>query len=158
MRGILLAPGGSDVQMRWIRGPAGGLRWSRLATELQAASDSFQSAERATRPLAGAIRILPTSDGFVALQTQYVVRPDGVPHVLVATLGRREGTSTGRTLIDAAGLPIPIVADLPVTPEDFRRRVNALYESMREAMRRGDWAGIGAAYEALGRLLRSPPP
>jgi hypothetical protein len=29
---------------------------------------------------------------------------------------------------------------------------------MREAMRRGDWAGLGAAYEALGRLLRSAPP
>jgi len=45
-----------------------------------------------------------------------------------------------------------------MTAEDFRRRVNALYESMRDAMRRGDWPGIGAAYEALGRLLRSPPP
>jgi hypothetical protein len=51
-----------------------------------------------------------------------------------------------------------VVADVPVTPEDFRRRVNALYESMRDAMRRGDWAGLGAAYEALGRLLRSAPP
>jgi hypothetical protein len=60
--------------------------------------------------------------------------------------------------MDAAGLPNPIVADLPMTAEDFRRRVSALYESMREAMRRGDWSGIGAAYEALGRLLRSPPP
>jgi hypothetical protein len=159
IRGVLLAPGGSDFRLRWIRGPAGGVRWSRLATDLQAASDSFQSAERATRPLAGAIRLLPTSDGFVALQTQYVVRPDGVPHVLVATLGRKEGTSMGRTFMDAAGLPNPVVADPPpLAPEDFRRRVNALYESMREAMRRGDWAGIGAAYEALGRLLRSPPP
>jgi hypothetical protein len=55
-------------------------------------------------------------------------------------------------------LPEPVIADVPMTPDDFRRRVGALYESMREAMRRGDWAGIGAAYEALGRLLRSPPP
>jgi hypothetical protein len=32
--------------------------------------------------------------------------------------------------------------------------VGALYEAMREAMRRGDWAGVGATWEALGRLLR----
>lgn len=158
LRGVLVAPGGSDFRLRWIRNTGGGFRWSRLAIELQAASDSFEAAERVTRPLAGAIRIVPSREDFVAIQTHYVVRPDGVPQVLAASLARREGTSTGRTLMDAAGLPIPVVADLPVTPEEFRRRVNALYESMREAMRRGDWAGIGAAYEALGRLLRSPPP
>jgi hypothetical protein len=66
--------------------------------------------------------------------------------------------TTGRTIIDAAGLPNPIAADPALSPEDFRRRVASLYESMREAMRRGDWSGLGAAYEALGRLLRSPPP
>ena len=158
LRGVLVAPGGSDFRFRWIRSPTKSVRWSRLAGEFQAASDSFRSGERATRPLPGAIRILPTSDGFVAVQTYYLVRPDGTPQVLVAAIWRQEGTSTGRTLMDAAGLPNPIVADVPMTAEDFRRRVNALYESMREAMRRGDWSAIGAAYEALGRLLRSPPP
>jgi len=157
LRGVLVAPGGPDFRLRWIRGTAGGFRWSRLATDLQAASDSFQAGD-ATRPLPGAIRILPATDGFVALQTHYVVRPDGIPQVLVAALARKEGTSAGRTLMDAAGLPNPIIIDVRLTPEDFRRRVNSLYESMREAMRRGDWAGLGAAYEALGRLLRSPPP
>jgi uncharacterized membrane protein (UPF0182 family) len=49
------------------------------------------------------------------------------------------------------------VVELPVSPDDFRKRVAALYESMREAMRKGDWAALGAAYDALGRLLRSPP-
>jgi hypothetical protein len=158
LRGVLLSPGGADFRLRWIRSPAPGLKWARLASDLKAASDTLHSGERATRPLSGPIRILPTATGLVAVQTQYVVRPDGVPQVLVATVASREGTRTGRTLIEAAGLPDPVVADAPLTPEDFRRRVNALYESMREAMRRGDWAGLGAAYEALGRLLRSPPP
>jgi hypothetical protein len=158
VRGLLVAPGGSDFRLRWIRNPSGGMRWTRLTTDLQAASDSFQSGERATRPLAGPIRILPTADGLVAVQTQYVVRPDGVPQVLVATLARKDAISTGRTFMEATGLPDPVVTEVPLTPEDFRRRVNALYEQMREAMRRGDWAGLGAAYEALGRLLRSPPP
>jgi hypothetical protein len=101
---------------------------------------------------------LPTIDGLVVLQTQYAVRPDGVPQVVLSLLGSRDTIRSGRTLVDAAGMPHPVVASLPLTPEDFRRRVNALYDSMREAMRRGDWAGIGTAYEALGRLLRSSPP
>lgn len=158
VRGVLVAPGGADFQLRWLRNPAAGIKWPRLTTDLQASSDSSQAGALATRPLAGPIRILPTTEGLVAVQTQYVVRPDGVPQVLVATLARKGGASAGRTLMEAAGLPDPVVADLPMTPEDFRRRVSVLYESMREAMRRGDWAGLGAAYEALGRLLRSPPP
>jgi hypothetical protein len=158
VRGVLVAPGGSDFRLRWVTGPTASLRWTRVATDLQAVADSVQARERATRPLAGAIRILPTTDGFVAVQTQYVVRPDGAPQVLVASIARREGVSAGRTLMEAGGLPTPVVSDQPLTPEEFRRRVAALYESMREAMRRGDWSGIGAAYEALGRLLRSPPP
>ena len=158
LRGVLVASGGSDFRLRFVRGVTGRVSWSKLATALQAAADSFQTGDRTTRPLGGAIRIVPTNDGFVAIQTHYVVRPDGVPQVLVATLATKDSVRTGTTLMEAAGLPEPVVADAPMTPDDFRRRVSALYESMREAMRRGDWAGIGAAYEALGRLLRSPPP
>ena len=156
VRGVVVAQGGADFRMRFIRGDSAGPRWSQLATTLQAASDSFQAGERATRPLAGALRIIPTTTGFVALQTQYVVRPDGIPQVLLATIETKDGTRTGRTLIEAAGLPNPVVAETPVGPDDFRNRVATLYESMREAMRRGDWTALGAAYDALGRLLRSP--
>ena len=156
VRGVVVAQGGSDFRMRFIRGDSAGPRWSLLATNLQAASDSFQAGERATRPLAGALRILPTTEGFVALQTHYVVRPDGIPQVLLATIETRQGARTGRTFIEAAGLPNPVVVEQPVAPGDFRKRVAALYESMREAMRKGDWAALGAAYDALGRLLRSP--
>ncbi len=158
VRGVLVARGGANFRLRWIRDSSKALRWTRVAASLQMAVDSSPNAARATRPLSGPVRIVPAAEGFVAVQTQYVVRPDGVPQVLLAAVARKEGTNTGRTLMDAAGLPHPVVADVPVTPEDFRRRVNALYESMREAMRRGDWVGFGAAYEELGRLLRSVPP
>ena len=135
IRGVVIAQGGSDFRTRWIRADSAGPRWSQVATDLQAASDSFQAGERATRPLAGALRILPTTEGFVALQTQYVIRPDGIPQVLLATIGTKQGARTGRTLIEAAGLPNPVVVELPVSADDFRKRVGALYESMREAMR-----------------------
>ena len=84
-----------------------------------------------------------------------LVRPDGVPQVLVASVSRGTRVLTGRTLMEAAGLPYPAVSDAPLSPEEFRRRVETLYEAMRDAMRRGDWAGVGAAWEALGRVLRA---
>lgn len=158
VRGVVVAPGGFEFRLRWMRNTSAPLRWTRVAARLQSVSDSLLGAEGATRPLAGALRILPAAEGLVAVQTQYAVRPDGVPQVLLSLLETRDVVRTGRTLVDAAGMPHPVVASTPLTPEEFRRQVNALYESMREAMRRGDWPGIGAAYEALGRLLRLAPP
>lgn len=158
IRGILIAPGGVSFRLRWLRAPPGSPRWSRLAMDLQAAVDSFRTGDRSIRPFAGPLRVLLTSDGLVAVQTHYVQRPDGAPQVLVTGISSAAETRVGRTFMDAAGLPHPVEAVSPLTEAEFRRRVGLLYESMREAMRRGDWIGIGAAYEALGRLLRSPPP
>jgi hypothetical protein len=46
-----------------------------------------------------------------------------------------------------------------LTPEAavaLRDSVRSLYASMREALRRGDWAAFGRAFEALGRLTGQP--
>jgi hypothetical protein len=44
-----------------------------------------------------------------------------------------------------------------LSPQGFRARAESLYDSMRSALRRGDWAAFGSAYETLGRLLGRPP-
>jgi len=36
---------------------------------------------------------------------------------------------------------------------DFQSRASALYGQMRDALRRGDWAAFGRAFEAMGRLV-----
>ena len=38
-------------------------------------------------------------------------------------------------------------------PAIFGRRVNGLYAAMRDALRRGDWAAFGRAFDALGVAL-----
>jgi hypothetical protein len=156
LRGLVVAHGGPAFVMQWMRDSVPGARWSRITSDLQGASDSLRNVARGTRSLAGAVRVLPSRDGFVAVQTHYVTRPDGTPQVLMAGVRRNGGVVVGRSLMEAAGLPDPVVADAPLTPEEFRRRVGSLYEAMRDAMRRADWTGIGAAWEALGRLLRAP--
>mgnify|MGYP001385445410 CR=1 FL=1 len=64
---------------------------------------------------------------------------------------------TGQTIASAAGLPAPVVPFVPLSPNEFRARVDALYGDMRDAMKRGDWLAFGIAYESLGRVLRTSP-
>jgi hypothetical protein len=100
--------------------------------------------------------VIPTTEGVFALQTAYVLRADRTPQVLLVALLRGDSATVATTVPGAAGLPVPVVSSAPVTPEEFRDRVQGLYEAMREALRRGDWSAFGLAYEALGRLLRAP--
>jgi hypothetical protein len=154
VRGLLVVSGGAFARFEWQRADPAGPKWERIESDLHAAADSLRDGLRGTRPLSGPVRVLPSASGIVAVQTHYAVRPDGTMQVLLAALRHGDTVAVGRTLIDAAGIPEPVEVEEPLTPEAFRRRVEGLYESMREAMRRGDWTGIGAAYEALGRLLR----
>jgi uncharacterized membrane protein (UPF0182 family) len=36
---------------------------------------------------------------------------------------------------------------------DLKTSATALYAAMRDALRRGDWAAFGRAFDALGRVL-----
>jgi hypothetical protein len=45
----------------------------------------------------------------------------------------------------------------PSTVAEPKASAAALYNAMRDALRRGDWTAFGRAFEALGRLLGQPP-
>jgi hypothetical protein len=153
VRGLLVTTGGPDARYFWDRRDQARPKWGRIVADLQDTVDSLP-ANQIARPLPGAVRLIPSSTGPAAIRAYYTVRPDGGMLVLVAAIRHGDSVSTGRTLIEAAGMPNPVETSEPLTPVEFRRRVGALYEAMREAMRRGDWAGIGSTWEALGRLLR----
>jgi uncharacterized membrane protein (UPF0182 family) len=54
-----------------------------------------------------------------------------------------------------------LAGTLPVAPpptstpgaNEIRARAAAVYARMREALRRGDWAAFGQAFDELGKLL-----
>jgi len=79
---------------------------------------------------------------------------------VVASDGVRLGVGT--TLLEALGrmgaIPMP---NLPVAGrvEDGRSSdvARRWYAAMREALRRGEWATFGAAFDSLGRVLERPP-
>jgi uncharacterized membrane protein (UPF0182 family) len=44
-------------------------------------------------------------------------------------------------------------SDVPLVAGDLKTSATALYAAMRDALRRGDWAAFGRAFDALGRVL-----
>lgn len=155
LRGVMAGSGGARPRVRWQPLAPEGPTWPNLVERLQRLDDSLRAGMRSTRPLHGAVRIVPTADGFMAIETHYLTRPDGTPTVWYVSLFHRDSVLVGTSIMGAARLPLPTVPHTPLTPDEFRRRIDSYYEAMREALRRGDWTAFGMAYEALGRLLRA---
>lgn len=96
-----------------------------------------------TRP-----RLLPTASGVMLVQPAYAWRPDGIPALArVAVLhGDSLGAAASLSAIGSLDRQRP-----PGAPRDGAAA--ALYERMRDALRRADWTTFGQAFEALGRVL-----
>jgi uncharacterized membrane protein (UPF0182 family) len=101
----------------------------------------------------GRIRAVPVRSGIGFVQPTYRWRPLSIPTL------NRIGLLIGDTIRSAApGLP-----GMARAPEPESRGVPAVnssaaawYAAMRTAMRQGDWAAFGRAFEALGRALGQP--
>lgn len=96
-----------------------------------------------TRP-----RLLPTAGGATLVQPAYAWRPDGIPALA------RVAVLHGDSLRAAASLSAlgPVDGQRPAGAR-ADGVATALYERMREALRRADWTAFGQAFEALGRAL-----
>ncbi|MCC6927420.1 MAG: UPF0182 family protein [Gemmatimonadaceae bacterium] len=157
VRGLVIAAGGADYDVRWEPAEQSGARWGAILDRLHRAIDSAsQGVVTRESPLVrGAVRAVPTGGAQAYIQTAYAWRTDGAPAVRLVAVLANDTVRTGATIAAAAGLPAPAVPSTPLTPAEFRARVESLYAEMREALKRGDWLAFGNAYEALGRVLRS---
>jgi uncharacterized protein len=153
VRGVVTAGGGLDFRLQWRPLHPVGPRWATLIEQLQRPTDSLQTVIRDTRVLQGPVRIIPTSEGMLALQTHYTTRLDATPQELYVSVLHGDSLATGLTVASAIGIPVPAPAQGPPTPQEFRAQVESLYAAMRDALRRGDWRAFGTAYESLGKLL-----
>ena len=64
---------------------------------------------------------------------------------------------TGRSVAQALGASLAGADTATLTPAAYRARALALHAQMRAALARGDWTAFGAAFDALGALLKRPP-
>ena len=159
LRGLLIATGGRTRSTYWLdaRGPS--IRWTDVIDRLRHAGDSVPGRPREPALRGGRVRVIPLSDRLAFVQSVYAWPSDGPPTLVRVVVIDRDSVFVGRTLADAFGVRTVLkpAIDEPITDESLRARAIRLYEAMRDALRRGDWAAFGEAYEALGALLSRSP-
>jgi hypothetical protein len=152
LRGLLIGTGGVYPVTLWYPLPTPGPRWPQVIDRLR----SLDSAGSAVRegPLAhGRIRAVPVRSGIGFVQPTYRWRPPNIPTL------NRIGLLVGDTIRSA--IPgAPAIARAPEPTSHGTSAVNtsaaAWYMAMRSALRQGDWAAFGRAFDALGRALGQP--
>ena len=148
LRGLLIGTGGANRLTTWYGLSAPGPRWTTVLDRLR----SLDSAGSVARdgPLAhGRVRPIPLRTGVGFVQPTYRWRPQSVP--ALNRLAILVGDSTRSVAPASASSPsgAPVVQPASGTTPSAR----SLYNAMRDALRRGDWAAFGRAFEALGRAL-----
>jgi len=147
LRGLLIGTGGANRLTTWYGMSAPGPRWTTVLDRLRSL-DSTGSLAR-DGPLAhGRVRPIPLRSGVGFVQPTYRWRPQSVP--ALNRLAILVGDST-RSIAP----PSPSTSGAPVAQPATGTTASArsLYNTMRDALRRGDWVAFGRAFEALGRAL-----
>jgi uncharacterized membrane protein (UPF0182 family) len=149
LRGLLIGTGGANRLTTWYGTATPGPRWTTVLDRLR----SLDSAGSLTRdgPLAhGRVRTVPLRSGIGFVQPTYRWRPQSVPALnRLAILVGDSARSIAPTPPAVAASGAPVVQPTAGTNPSAR----SLYNAMRDALRRGDWAAFGRAFDALGRAL-----
>ena len=159
VRGIMIAAGGRARGSYWLERHGPTLRWRDVLDRMRHTRDSLPGRPREPSPRAGRIRAVPLSDRIAFVQSVYAWPPEGPPALVRVSMLDQDSVYAGRTLADALGVASGVDPSTtePLSDESLRARAGRLYDTMREALRRGDWTAFGEAYEALGALLARPP-
>lgn len=150
--GTVVAVGGDRPRTIWVAGGGSG-SWAELLDRMQQAADSASSRSASGAERRGRVAAVPTAAGTVFVQSHYRWPRDGPPVLAEVAGSVGSVVRAGRWRQAALGQPPP-TAQAP----GVRAAARELYRRMDEALRRGDWSAFGAAFEALGRLLRGSGP
>lgn len=146
LRGLFIAVGGATPRSVWLPSREPAPIWNEALDRLRAVDTV--SASLLVR---GYVRAVPTGSDVVLLQPRYDWRGAGPPRLMYVAAIAGDSVRSARTLLQLAGrLP-----DSTTASADVRAGALRLYDEMRRAQQRGDWAAYGRAFDALGRLLRA---
>lgn len=153
--GVIVATGGEVPSTRWLPAAAP-LPWGQALEKLATADGGMQGD---LRRVSGRVRTIPRADGGVVLvQPRYLWPVAGVPTLDGVVAFADGAVRSGRTL---AAIGAPQTAAAAEQPLDVatRERLAPVYDRMREALRRADFAEFGRLLDRFGRLLgRVPDP
>lgn len=155
LRGLVLGTASSGGQSTWwipLNEP--GPYWTNVLDRLRSI-DSATSGGREGQLVHGRVRVVPTRSGIAFVQPTFRWRGQAPPTLnRVLTLA---GDTPRSIAPPISGTPSPSGEAAPPTVPagDLRTSLRTLYATMRDALRRGDFATFGKAFEALGRALDS---
>lgn len=155
VRGVVYGVGGDHRRTLWYNAGPAGPKWSTIMDQLHGTDSTMNGSARDAAVARGPIRVIPVAGGLAFAQPTYTWRAQGPPELLRVSLLVGDSVRTAPTIAQLAGTPpvaAPLNSALP-TGSDLRLRAAALYERMRDALRRGDWSAFGTAFDELGRLL-----
>ena len=157
--GLFVAFGGEAPATYWMPASGTDVRWTTVIDKLHAATDTAAGVPREGARMRGAIRAVPVAGQIAFAQSAYDWRTQAPPTVAGVGVLAGDSAAAGRTFAEAVGAPaFATPQGGSLEPEDFRSRVDAFYQAMRVALRAGDLAAFGAAYDSLGALLRRQAP
>jgi hypothetical protein len=142
VRGLLIGTGGVNRVAMWDSLPVAGPRWPSILDRLRGADSSGNARDASIAH--GRVRSVPLRTGVGFFQPTYRWRPQTGPAL------NRIGVfvdDTVRSIVPGSSPHVP-----PKTPASAASPAS-LYNEMRDALRRGDWAAFGRAFDALGRAL-----
>jgi hypothetical protein len=167
--GVVTVTGGAVPATYWSTSPRAVL-WPATLARMAAAVDSVRARSRAdsagpvSKPLLSRPEAMVTSRGVLYVQAAQGAHSDGRLSMGESVVSDGEQIGVGPTLADA-------LASLGETVERPRSGGRAeagaatpdagapsrWYDTMRQAMKQGDWSAFGAAFDSLGRALGRPP-
>ncbi len=157
VRGVVVAEGGPDHRVVWLpdstpRGPI----WGAVLDGLAVADSAARAPNLSV--VHGVVRTFMLGQHVAYLQPVYRWTPGAVPELLHVVYRVGDSTRVAPSLRQATGVVVPIPQRGQAPAAETRRVMRELYQTMRDALRRGDWAAFGKAFEALGTLLGGPVP
>jgi hypothetical protein len=159
VRGVIIGTGGADRRALWYELARPGPKWSAIIDRLHGVDSSSSANSARDAALArGPIRAIPLGSDVMYVQPTYSWRVPGAPTLVHVTALIGDSVRSAPTLAQLAGALSAAPTARPELAGDLRTRVAGLYSAMRDALRRGDWAAFGQAFDALGKLINTGPP
>lgn len=159
LAGVVATAGGPHPTTWFIPHADTTFRWQTAAETLRQFQNEAAVQAADGRVVAGAVRVVPLQDGVVLAQSYYASSSTDPPRLAgTAVLVPGAPARFAPTLADAILLTRITEADtlMDGSPDGWRSRAAALFDTASEALGRQDWVSFGEAYEALGRILGRP--
>src|SRR6185312_3109108 len=99
----------------------------------------------------GRVRAVPLRSGIALVQPTYRWHGPGAPTLNRVLVLSGDSLRSIAPPLSGATSPPAVAGTAPAA--DFRGSVARLYDVMRDALRRGDFAAFGRAFEQLGKAL-----